>query len=154
MKTMRRADFIVVANILWLILFAAEIFAVLAPDYMAWWQREGARALRSCNEDTVRYNLSDRMFLFGLIWLFSAPVMSLFALRVPEQWPKQLSRLWWNGTAPALSFATAVAALVLMLWPLAAMVNAPVASMLVIEAARAVLLFGVLLYYRAVMLSA
>ena len=75
-------------------------------------------------------------------------------LRVPEQGLAVPARLWWNGTAPGLSFATALAALVLMLWPLAAMVNAPVTSMLVIEAARAVLLLGVLLYYRAVILSA
>ena len=154
MKSMGRTNFIVAANIVWLALFAAEILAVLAPDYMAWWQREGARTLRSCNEDTVRYNLPDRMFLFGLIWLFSAPVMSLIALRIPEQWPDRLSRLWWNGTAPALSFATAMAALVFMLWPLTGMVNAPVASMFIIEAARAVLLLGVVLYYRAIILSA
>jgi hypothetical protein len=154
MKSMGRTNFIVAANIVWLALFAAEIFAVLAPDYMAWWQHEGARSLRACNEDTVRYSLPDRMFLFGLIWLFSASVMSLFALRIPEQWPGRLSRLWWNGTAPARSFATAMAALVLMLWPLAGMVNAPVTSTFVIEAARAVLLLGVLFYYRAVILSA
>jgi hypothetical protein len=154
MKSMRRTNFIVAANIVWLALFAAEILAVLAPDYMAWWQREGARPLRSCDEDTVRYNLTDRMFLFGLLWLLSAPVMSLFALRIPEQWPGRLSRLWWNLTAPARSFATAAAALVLMLWPLSGMLNAPVASMLAIEAARAVLLLGVLLYYRVVILSA
>ncbi len=154
MKSMRRTNFIVAANIVWLALFAAEILAVLAPDYMAWWQREGARSLRSCNEDTVRYNLSDRMFLFGIIWIFSAPAMSLFALRIPEQWPDRLSRLWWNGTAPGRSFLTAAVALAIMLWPLSGMLNAPVASMLVIEAARAVLLLGVLLYYRAVILSA
>jgi cyd operon protein YbgT len=154
MKSMRRTNFIVAANIVWLALFAAEIFAVLAPDYMAWWQHVGARSLRSCDEDTVRYNLADRMFLFGLIWLFSAPVMSLIALRIPAQWPAQLSQLWWNRTAPARSFVTAAVALVLMLWPLIGMVNAPVASMFVIEAARAVLLLGVLLYYRAVVLSA
>lgn len=87
MKSMGRTNFIVAANIVWLALFAAEVFAVLAPDYMAWWQHEGARSLRACNEDTVRYSLPDRMFLFGLIWLFSASVMSLFALRIPEQWP-------------------------------------------------------------------
>jgi hypothetical protein len=154
MKTMSRTNFVVAANIVWLVLFAAEILAVLAPDYVAWWQSEGARLRRSCDEDTFRFDLLDRLYLFGLIWLCSTPVMSLLAWRIPEQWPDRLSRFWWNGAAPARSFATAAVALALLLWPLGAMLSAPVTSMLILEAVRAVLLLGVLLYYRAVILSA
>lgn len=154
MKAMHRTSFIVTANIVWLVLFAAAILAMLAPDYVEWWQHEGARFQRSCNEDSFRYNLLDRLFYFGLIWLSSAPLMSLFALRIPEEWPHRLSRPWWNGSAPARSFVTAVVALAFMLWPLSGMLSAPVASMLILEAVRAVLLLGVLLYYRAVILSA
>jgi hypothetical protein len=154
MKAMSRTNFIVTANIVWLLLFAAQILAVLAPDYIAWWQHESARFQRSCNEDSFRYDLLDRLYLFGLLWLCSAPVMSLFALRIPEHWPGRLSQLWWNRTAPVRSFLTAAVALAITLWPLSGVLNAPVASMFVIEAARAVLLLGVLLYYRAVILSA
>ncbi len=154
MKTISRTNFIVAANIVWFVLFAAEILAVLAPDYVAWWQAEGARMRRSCDEDTFRFDLLDRLYLFGLIWLFSAPVMSLLALRIPENWPDRLSRLWWNGAASVRSFVTAAAVLALLLWPLSAMLNAPVSSMFVLEGARAVLLLGVLLYYRAIILSA
>ncbi len=154
MKTMRRTNFIVVANIVWFALFAVEILAVLAPDYVAWWQHEGARLRRACDEDTFRYDLLDRLYLFGLVWLFSTPAMSLLASRIPERWPDRLSRCWWDGAAPARSFATAAAALALMLWPLSGMLNAPVTSTLILEAVRAVLLLGILLYYRAAVLSA
>lgn len=153
MKTMRRGEFIVLGNIVWFALFAAEIAAVLAPDYVAWWRNEGSRLRRACDEDTFRYDLFDRLYLFGSLWLFSAPTMTLTALRVPERWPGRLCRMWWNGHATALSIATAVAAAALALWPLSSMLNAPVPSMFVIEAVRAVLLLGVLLYYRAVILS-
>jgi hypothetical protein len=153
MRAMRRSHFIILGNIVWFALFAAEIAAVLAPDYMAWWQREGVRLRRSCDEDTFRFDLLDRVYLFGSLWLFSAPAMSLAALRIPEHWPERLPRFWWNRSAPGLSAATAVAAFVLVLWPLASMANAPVTSMLLIEAARALLLLGAVLYYRAVLLN-
>ncbi len=154
MKTMRRSNFILVANIVWFVIFAAEILAVLAPDYVAWWQREGARLRRACDEDTLRYDLFDRVYLFGSLWLFSTPAMSLIASRVPGRWPDRLSRLWWNGNAPARSIATAFAGAALLLWPLSGMLNAPVTSMLLLEAARTLLLAGAVLYYRAVLLSA
>jgi hypothetical protein len=153
MKTMRRGNFIVVANIVWFAFFAVEILAVLAPDYVAWWQREGTRLRRACDEDTYRYDLFDRLYLFGSLWLFSAPAMSLIASRIPGRWPELLSRLWWNGNASARSIATAVAAIALMLWPASSMLSAPVTSMLLLEAARTLLLLSVVLYYRAVLLN-
>ena len=153
MKTMRRSNFILVANIVWFVIFAAEILAVLAPDYVAWWQREGTRLRRACDEDTYRYDLFDRLYLFGSVWLFSTPVMNLIAMRIPERWPDRLSRLWWNGNAPARSISTFVIAAALMLWPLSSMLNAPVTSTLLLEAARTLLLLGVVLYYRAVLLN-
>jgi len=146
MKTMRRSNFIVLANIVWFAFFAAEILAVLAPDYLAWWQSEGTRLRRACDEDTYRYDLFDRVYLFGSLWLFSAPVMSLIALRIPERWPDRLSRLWWNGNAPARSPATAIAAAALMLWPLSGILNAPVISTLLLEVARTLLLASAVLY--------
>ncbi len=151
MKTMSRTSFVVTANIVWLALFAAEVLAVLAPDYVAWWRPSFQQ---SCHEDSYRYDPVDRLFVFGLIWLLTAPLMSLIALRVPQHWPLQISRIWWNGTTPALSFVTAAAAFTLMLWPLTGMLYAPVTSKLILETTRAVLLLGVVLYYRAVILSA
>jgi hypothetical protein len=151
MKTMSRISFLVTANVVWLALFTAEVLAVLAPDYVAWWR---PAFQQSCSEDAYRYDLSDRLFMFGLIWLITAPLMSLIAWRIPEHWPLQVSRIWWNAAAPALSVVTAAGAVALMLWPLTGVVYAPVTSKLVLEAARAVLLLGVVLYYRAVILSA
>jgi hypothetical protein len=153
MKAMRRSHFIVLGNIVWFALFASEIAAVLAPDYISWWRNEGSRLRRSCDEDTFRFDLFDRIYLFGAIWLFSAPAMSIVALRVPERWPSQLSRFWWDRNAPGKSAATALAAAVLMLWPITGIRNAPVASMLLIEAGRLLALSCVALYYRAVLIS-
>ena len=44
--------------------------------------------------------------------------------------------------------------LALMAWPANGLLNAPVASTLILEAVRAFLLLGVALYYRAAILSA
>jgi hypothetical protein len=154
MKAVSRTNFIVAANIVWLAVIAVGILEVLAPDYTAWWRHVGASSLRSCNEDSYRYDVFDRLFLFSLIWLFSAPVMSLVAWRIPGQWPARFSRPWWNRTVPVRSLATAVAVFAPMLWPLSGMLHAPVTSTLILEGVRAVLLLGVLLYYRAAVLSA
>lgn len=153
MKTVDRVTCIIVGNIVWLTLFIAAIAIVAAPDYVAWWQREGPNFQRGCDEDTFRYDVLDRLYIFGLIWLLSTPLMNLFAWRIPENWPHRLSHLWWNGRNFARSLATAVVSIAFMLWPLIGLVNAPVASTLLLEMARAILLLGVLLYYRAILLS-
>lgn len=153
MKTVHRITFIVIANIVWFTLFAAAIAAVLAPDYVAWWRREGPNFQRSCDEDSFRYDVVDRLYIFGLIWLLSVPLMNLFAWRVPGHWPDQLSHLWWNGKQSGRSLATAVVASAFMSWPVMGILNAPVPSTLILETARAILLLGVLLYYRAIILS-
>jgi hypothetical protein len=151
MKTIGRTGFMAAANIAWLALFVAEVLAVLAPDYLAWWR---PTFMQSCHEDSYRYDITDRAFVFGLVWMLTAPLMTMIAMRVPGRWPAWLTRIWWKKDDPALSLLTAAAALVLMLWPLTGMLFAPVQSKFLLEAMRAVVLASVLVYYRAVILSA
>jgi hypothetical protein len=73
---------------------------------------------------------------------------------MPERWPAHLNAFWWNAAAPARSQVTAAAVLALLLWPAVGVVNAPVASTIILEAVRGALLLGVALYYRAAVLSA
>jgi hypothetical protein len=154
MKTMSRASFIMTANIVWLAQFVAEFLVVLAPDYAGWWRRQTPDLQLGCFEDTFRYDPVDRLFVLGLIWLLSMPLMNLCAWRFPDHWPVRLSCLWWNKVESTRSLVTAMVALVLLLWPVSSMLNTPAASTLILEGARTILLLGVLLYYRAIILSA
>jgi hypothetical protein len=154
MKTMPRLSFIVTANIVWLAQFAAIVLVVVMPDYVAWWKRHAPELQLGCFEDSFRYEPLDRLFTFGLLWLISAPLMSVIAWRVPERWPSRLSHLWWNSATPSRSTVTAAAVLAVMLWPVSGIINAPVTSTLLLEAARAIPLLGAALYYRAIALSA
>ena len=151
MTAMGRGQFILAANAVWLTVFAMDILVVLAPDYVAWWK---PNIPLSCHEDTYRYDLGDRTFVFGFVWLLTTPLMNVAAWRLPARWPDTLSRPWWNAAAPGLSWATTIAALALVAWPLSGVFTAPVTSHLVLKALSAVLLAGVAWYYRAAMLSA
>lgn len=150
MRTISRTSFIVVANIVWLAMFMLDVGVVLAPDYVAWWRPSN---VNGCNIDTYRYDLTDRLFLFGTGWALSAPLMTLIALRLPDRWPHQLDHPWWNAESSSRSWSTAMAAGGLLLWPLTGMLTAPVASQAIIEAARALPLLAIVLYYRAALIS-
>ncbi len=154
MKTMSRLNFLVTANIVWLAQFAFTVAMVAMPDYVQWWRRQAPNLQLGCFEDTVRYDLLDRAFVFGLLWLLSAPLMNMLAWRIPECWPSRLTRFWWNPAAPSLSLLTAALILAVMAWPGGGLLSAPVASSLILEAGRAIFLFGAALFYRAVILSA
>jgi hypothetical protein len=154
MKTMSRTNFLIAANIVWFAQFLLEWLVVLAPDYTAWWQAQRPGLQLGCYEDAYRYDPAQRLFLYGLIWLLSTPLMTLAAWRLPAQWPAALSRLWWNGADPFVSAISAAGAILLIAWPLNAMVQAPVTSTLLIEGLRGMMLVTILHYYRGVWLSA
>lgn len=154
MMPMSRLNFIVVANAIWLAQFAGEFLMLQAPDAVAWRERMAANLQIGCVGDTYYDAPLEQLYIFGLLWVLSAPLMSVIAWKFPHEWPSRLARPWWNRVTPALSAVTLLLALALLAWPLKGALAMPVTSVIVTEAARAVTLLMVALYYRAIVLSA
>lgn len=153
MKTISRTQFLIYANLVWGGQFVAEILSRHTPGAIAWQQRISENMQVGCVGDTAAYNPGDRLFLFALMWMISAPLMTVIALRMPAAWPERMEPLLWKGRAPGLSMFTLVGALALLAWPVAAAIATPVTSVILVEAARGLALLAVALYYRGVILS-
>ncbi len=155
MTALSRKGFIVWANAAWAAQSAIEVLAPQLRSYLAWRGLAFRPDLQiGCFRDSYYDSLTDRLYLVGSLWLLSAPLMTAIAWNLPESWPRRISQIWWSGPAGGLSLATLLAVLALAAWPLAAVLRAPVPSTMLLEAARALLIFVPALYFRAVLLSA
>ena len=155
MKTLSRKGFAVWANVFWLAQFVIELLAPLLRDYLNWRTFVFRPNLQiGCFRDSYFDSYTDRLYVLALLWLSSAPLMTVIAWKQPECWPQRLSRPLWDAQRPGLSWAALLAVLALAAWPISAAIRAPVASTVLMEAARAVLVAAAALYYRAILLSA
>ncbi len=155
MRTLSRKGFAVWANVFWLAQFVIEFLAPLLRDYLVWRNLVFRPNLQiGCLRDSYFDSYTDRLYVLALLWLGSAPLMTVIAWKQPECWPQRLSHPLWDAMAPALSWAALMTALALAAWPITAAIRAPVSSTVFMEAARAVLIAIPALYYRAILLSA
>ena len=155
MKTLSRKGFAVWANVFWLAQFVIELLAPLLRDYLVWRNLVFRPNLQiGCLRDSYFDSYTDRLYVLALLWLVSAPLMTVIAWKQPECWPQRLIHRLWDAQRPGLSWAALLAALALAVWPIAAAIRAPVNSTVFMEAARAVLIAIPALYYRAILLSA
>jgi hypothetical protein len=153
-QTLSRLQFMIAANAVWAGQFFIAFLIPEAPDYQFWRKMVFRPDYEiGCFEDAYHDSWADRLFILGLLWLVTTPVMNLIALRRPVRWPVRLESFWWNGSAPVKSALTLALAVAGGLWPLVAAVNAPVLSGQALEGVRTVMLFAVLLYYRGVALN-
>jgi hypothetical protein len=154
MKTLSRSSFIVAANIVWFAQFVVAFLLPLFSDYALWLSMQPNSNQIGCVGNTSAYVSSDRLYLLTLIWVLTAPLMTIIATKQPDVWPSRISRFWWNRDASGLSVITLAAAIVVLAWPLTAALNAPVISALWMDGGRAFALLAVVHYYRSVLLSA
>jgi hypothetical protein len=155
MKAMPRAAFLIAGNACWLAQLAIEVFAPQLRDYLTWRRVVFKPELQiGCFRDSYYDSLPDRLYVVGLVWLLTAPLMTAIAWKLPREWPPAMQHLYWRSQAAALSWATLLAVAVLLAWPLIAAFRAPVISIGALEAARAVIITAPALYYRAILLSA
>ena len=155
MKTVSRGVFLAVGNVCWLAQAGAEVFAPQLRGYLTWRRLAFKPDLQiGCFRDSYYDSLSDRMYVVGLVWLLSAPLMTAVALKFPRVWPGTVGWLWWRRRQTGLSAATLLAALALVAWPFIAAMRAPVTDTLVLEIVRIALIVVPALYYRALLLSA
>lgn len=153
MKTLSRTQFLIYANLVWGAQFVSEFLLRLAPCAIAWQQRISENMQVGCVGDTAAYNSGDRLFLFALMWMASAPLMTMIALQVPTPWPERMVHPFWNARAPLLSLFTLAGVAILLARPVAAAIAAPVTTVILVEAARGLALLAVALYYRGLVLS-
>jgi hypothetical protein len=154
MKTLPRTPFLIYANLVWLAQFAAEFLVGFAPDAIAWRQRVTESLQVGCVGDTAAYDPTDRLFLFALMWIISAPLMTVIALRLPANWPDRMERPFWNNAAPAVSLLTLAVVLALLAWPIAAARSTPVTSVILTEIVRGLAIAAAAIYYRGILLRA
>jgi hypothetical protein len=154
-RLLSRANFIITANLAWAGQFVIAFLVPLMPDYQLW-RREIFRPdyQIGCFEDAYQDSSIERLYILGLVWLVTTPVMNLIACRSPAEWPGRIKYFWWNGAAQTRSWLTLILAAAVMLWPFSAGLNAPVAGAQLLEGARTLMLGAVLFYYRSVLLSA
>lgn len=144
----------IAANVIWAGQFVIAFLIPEALDYQLWRTAVFQPDYRiGCFEDAYHDSPVDRLFILGLLWLVTTPLLNLIALRRPSRWPVSLERFWWSPSAPAKSALTLTLAAVAMLWPVTAALNAPVLSGQLLESARAMALLAALLYYRGAELS-
>ncbi len=155
MQALSRTAFLAWGNAFWLAQCAVEVWAPQLRTYLAWRGRLFRPDLQiGCFRDSYYDSLTDRLYVVGLVWLLSAPLMSAIAWKVPESWPRAVSHLAWRKNAALLSWMSLFAVLLLAAWPLIAASRAPVISIMLMELARAVLIVIPAFYYRAILLSA
>ena len=154
-KAFSRTAFVAWGNAFWLAQSVAEVLAPQLRSYLAWRGLAFKPDLQiGCFRDSYFDSLSDRLYVVGLLWLLSAPLMTAIAWKQPERWPGTIRHVAWRGNAAGLSWASLLAVLALAAWPLIAAVRAPVTSIMLLELARIVLIAVPALYYRAILLSA
>lgn len=153
-RLLSRPQFMIAANAIWAGQFVIAFAIPEAPDYLFWrtnvYQPDYTIG---CFEDAWHDSPADRLFMVGLLWILTTPLMNLIALRFPACWPVRTDRFWWDGAAPAKSALTLLLAVMAALWPLAAALSAPVPSGQALETIRTVMLLTALLYYRGVVLN-
>ncbi len=155
MRALSRTAFIAWGNTFWLAQAAVEVLAPQLRSYLAWRGLAFKPDLQiGCFRDSYYDSLSDRLYVVGLLWLLSAPLMTAIAWKLPEDWPRTIRHFWGRTDAPGLSWPSLLAVLVLAAWPLIAALRAPVTSIMLMELARIALMAAPALYYRAILLSA
>ncbi len=155
MQTLSRTAFLAWGNAFWLAQSAVEVWAPQLRTYLAWRSLAFKPNLQiGCFRDSYYDSLSDRLYVVGLVWLLSAPLMTAIAQQLPERWPQGMSHRTWRKNAALLSWTTLFAVLMLAAWPLIAALRAPVTSIVLMELARAALIVIPAFYYRAILLSA
>jgi hypothetical protein len=155
MQALSRAAFLAWGNAFWLAQSAVEVWAPQLRAYLTWRSVAFKPDLQiGCFRDSYYDSLSDRLYVVGLVWLLSAPLMTAIAWKRPESWPLAISHFGWRRNAGGLSWTSLLAVLMLAAWPLIAAFRAPVTSIVLMELARAVLIAMPALYYRAIVLTA
>ncbi len=155
MRVLSRIAFMAWGNAFWLAQSAIEVLAPQLRSYLAWRGLAFKPELQiGCFRDSYYDSLSDRLYVVGLLWLLSAPLMTAIAWKLPESWPQAIRHFWWRGTAAGLSWGSLLAVLALAAWPLVAALRAPVTSIMLMELARIALIAVPALYYRAILLTA
>ena len=120
-KTFSRAAFVAWGNAFWLAQSVAEVLAPQLRSYLAWRGLAFKPDLQiGCFRDSYFDSLSDRLYVVGLLWLLSAPLMTAIAWKQPERWPGTIRHVAWRGDAAGLSWASLLAVLALAAWPLIA----------------------------------
>jgi hypothetical protein len=155
MKAVSRGIFLAVGNLCWFAQAGIEVLAPQLHSYLTWRRLAFKPELQiGCFRDSYSDSLPDRIFVVGLVWLLSAPLMTAIALKLPRDWPPAMGWLCWRRQQTALSVATLLAVLAAVAWPLIAAARAPVADIQVLEMVRIALIAMPALYYRALLLSA
>ena len=155
MATLSRTAFIAWGNAFWLAQSAVEVLAPQLRSYFAWRGLAFKPELQiGCFRDSYYDSVADRLYVVGLLWLVSAPLMTAIAWKQPEDWPDAIRHFWWRRNAGGPSWASLLAVLALAAWPLIASLRAPVTSIMLMELARIALIVSPALYYRAIVLSA
>ncbi len=154
-QALSRTAFLAWGNAFWLAQSAVEVWAPQLRAYLTWRSLAFKPELQiGCFRDSYYDSLSDRLYVVGLVWLLSAPLMTAIAWKLPESWPRTVAHFAWHRNAVALSWASLLAVLALAAWPLIAALRAPVTSIMLVELARAALTAIPALYYRAILVSA
>jgi hypothetical protein len=155
MKALSRTAFLAWGNAFWLAQSAIEVWAPQLRAYLTWRSLAFKPELQiGCFRDSYYDSLSDRLYVVGLVWLLSAPLMTAIAWKLPENWPRTVSHFAWHRNAAALSWASLLAVLLLAAWPLIAALRAPVTSIMLMELTRAAFVAVPALYYRAIIIGA
>ena len=118
MKALSRTAFMAWGNAFWLAQSAVEVLAPQLRGYLAWRGLAFKPDLQiGCFRDSYYDNLSDRLYVVGLLWLLSAPLMTAIAWKLPEDWPRAIRHFWGRTDAPGLSWPSLLAVFVLAAWP-------------------------------------
>jgi hypothetical protein len=155
MRAVSRRTFLVIGNACWLAQSAIEVFAPQLRSFLTWRRVAFKPELQiGCFRDSYFDSLPDRLYVVGLVWLLTAPLMTAIAWKLPRDWPTAIRHPYWSPPAASLSWAALLGIAVLLSWPLVAALRAPVSSIAALEAVRAAIIAAPALYYRAILLSA
>ena len=106
-KAFSRTAFVAWGNAFWLAQSVAEVLAPQLRSYLAWRGLAFKPDLQiGCFRDSYFDSLSDRLYVVGLLWLLSAPLMTAIAWKQPECWPGTIRHVAWRGNAAGLSWAS------------------------------------------------